>query len=160
MSGMSASVPLQVPQNKAAAAASQNQMMVAALPPGSQKDEFATALSLFRQKEYENAGKGFAAYLQKNPQSKLSADALYYLGETYFLRGRQREAAEEFLKISTHYATSPRAPEAMLRLGQSLLALGAHEQACATFGEVPHKYPNAAANVKAGAEREAKRAQC
>jgi len=64
------------------------------------------------------------------------------------------------LKISTDYATSPRAPEAMLRLGESLQALGAKEQACATFSEVPRKYPNASAAVKAGAEREAKRAQC
>jgi TolA-binding protein len=47
-----------------------------------------------------------------------------------------------------------------LRLGQSLNALGAKEQACATYGEIGRKYPNAPATVKTGAEREAKRAQC
>jgi TolA-binding protein len=64
------------------------------------------------------------------------------------------------LKLSTHYPDSPRAPAALLRLGQSLNALGAKEQACATYGEIDRKYPNAPAMVKAGAEREAKRAQC
>ena len=48
----------------------------------------------------------------------------------------------------------------MLHLGMSLKALGAKEQACATFSEVTRKYPNAPAYVKSGAEREAKRAQC
>ncbi|MGH6794194.1 MAG: tetratricopeptide repeat protein, partial [Methylocella sp.] len=67
---------------------------------------------------------------------------------------------EQYLKISTQYANSSRAPEALLRLGQSLNALGAKEQACATYGEIARKYPNATATVKAGAEREAKRAKC
>ncbi len=124
------------------------------------KEEFDVALGYFKQKDYDDAEKSFSAFLEKNPKNRLTSDALYFLGETYYQRGRQREAAEQYLKISEDYASSPRAPEAMLRLGESLQALGAKEQACATFTEVPHKYPNASAAVKAGAEREAKRAQC
>ncbi|HLH12291.1 MAG TPA: tol-pal system protein YbgF [Methylovirgula sp.] len=124
------------------------------------RQEFDAALGYFRQKDYDNAEKGFSAFLEKNPKSRWTSDALFYLGETYYQRGRQREAAEQYLKISTNYANSARAPEAMLRLGESLQALGAKEQACATFSEVPRKYPNASAAIKAGAEREAKRAQC
>jgi tol-pal system protein YbgF len=124
------------------------------------KEEFDVALGYFKQKDYDDAERSFSAFLEKNPKNRLTSDALYYLGETYYQRGRQREAAEQYLKISEDYASSPRAPEAMLRLGESLQALGAKEQACATFSEVPHKYPNASAAVKAGAEREAKRAQC
>jgi TolA-binding protein len=41
-----------------------------------------------------------------------------------------------------------------------LHAIGAKEQACASFGEVSRKYPNASAAVKAAAERESKRIQC
>ena len=124
------------------------------------KEEFDVALGYMRQKEYENAERSFFAFLQKNPKTRYSAEAIYYLGESYFLRGRQREAAEQYLKISTDYANSSRAPEALLRLGQSLNALGAKEQACASFTEIGHKYPNASAGVKAAAEREAKRVQC
>jgi len=124
------------------------------------KEEFDIALGYLKQKDYDNAERGFSAFLAKNPKNRRTSDALYYLGETYFLRGRHREAAEQYLKISTNYAGSPRAPEAMLRLGESLHALGAKEQACATFGEVPRKYPSASAAIKASAEREAKKAQC
>ncbi|MGP0059889.1 MAG: tol-pal system protein YbgF [Beijerinckiaceae bacterium] len=124
------------------------------------KDEFDLALGYLKQKEYETAEKSFSAFLQKNPKTRYSAEAVYYLGESYYLRGRQREAAEQYLKISSDYPNSTRAPEALLRLGQSLHALGAKEQACASFSEVSRKYPNASAAVKAAAGREAKRAQC
>lgn len=134
--------------------------VIAGLPANPAKEEFDLALGYYRQKEYENAEKEFAAFLQKNPKSKMASDATYYLGESYFQRGRPREAAEQYLKISTQYASSARAPEALLRLGQSLNSLGAKEQACATFSEISRRYPNASAAVKAGAEREAKRAQC
>ncbi|WP_374307077.1 tol-pal system protein YbgF [Methylocella sp.] len=128
--------------------------------PNPVKDEYDLAFGYFRQKQYEAAEKGFSGFLQKNPKSRYAADATYYLGESFFQRGRQREAAEQFLKFSTQFTGSPRAPEAMLRLGQSLNALGAKEQGCATFAELSRKYPNASASVKAGVERELKRAQC
>lgn len=133
---------------------------VIAAAPRTSREEFDIALAYLKQRAYENAEKGFAGFLEKNPKSKLASDAVYFLGESYYLRGRQREAAEQYLKIATQYPDSPRAPEAILRLGQSLSALGAKEQACATYGELSRKYPNAPAMVKAGAEREAKRAQC
>jgi tol-pal system protein YbgF len=124
------------------------------------KEEFEVAMGYLKQKDFEAAEKGFAAFLQKNPKTRYSAEAIYYLGETYYQRGRQREAAEQYLKISSDYAGWSRAPEALVRLGQSLNAIGAKEQACASFGEVGRRYPNAPAAVKAAAEREAKRVQC
>jgi tol-pal system protein YbgF len=121
---------------------------------------FDFAMASLKQGAYADAEKGFAGFLANNPKDKKASDATYYLGESYYLRGRKREAAEQFLKTSTEYANSPRAPQALLRLGQSLSALGAKEQACATFSEISRKYPNAPAMVKTGADREAKRAQC
>ena len=133
---------------------------VIGMAPNPAKEEFDIALGYFKQRAYENAEKGFAGFLEKNPKNKMASDAIYYLGESFYQRGRQPEAAKQYLKISTQYANSPRAPEALLRLGQSLNALGAKEQACATYGEIARKYPNAPATVKTGAEREATRAKC
>jgi tol-pal system protein YbgF len=133
---------------------------VVAMAPNPAQEEFDIALGYFKQRAYENAEKGFTGFLEKNPKNKMAADAIYYLGESFYQRGRQPEAAKQYLKISTQYANSPRAPEALLRLGQSLNALGAKEQACATYGKIAREYPNAPATVKTGAEREAKRAQC
>ena len=86
--------------------------------------------------------------------------ATFNLGESYFLRGRHREAAEKYLEISAKYASSPQAPDALLRLGQSLIALGAKEQACASFTEIGVKYPNAPIRTKEAAQRESKKIPC
>ncbi len=98
--------------------------------------------------------------MQKYPRDRLVPEATYFLGESYARLGRQREAAEQFLKLSTDYTKSSRAPDALLRLGVALNALGAKEQACATYQEVDRKYPAASPDVRAGVERELKRSRC
>lgn len=156
-------IPLgpQTPGTTIAAAQSAGAQTAALTPTGAPKSEYEEGLGLLKQGQYDAAEKSFSDFLAKNPKSTLAASALYNLGETYYLRSRHREAAEQFLKISTSYPSSNRAPEAMLRLGQSLNAIGgAKEQACAAFGEVGRKYPNAPANVRTAADREAKKNQC
>jgi tol-pal system protein YbgF len=132
----------------------------AATLPQTPRDEFDVALAHLRLGEYEAAEKGFSGFLGKNGKSKLAPQATYYLGESFFLRERHREAAEKFLEISTKYPASPQAPEAMLRLGQSLHAIGAKEQACASFSEIAVKFPGASARVKEAAQRESRKDQC
>ncbi len=134
--------------------------VIANTAPATPQGEYEVALGYYRDKQFENAEKGFTAFIAKNPKSKRVAEATFYLGESYDQRGRSREAAEQYLKISTEYAGSSRAPDAMLHLGMSLKAIGAKEQACAAFSEINKKYPNAPTYVRSGAEREAKRAQC
>ena len=67
---------------------------------------------------------------------------------------------KSFLAVSTKYETTARAPEALLRLGQSLAALGEKEAACASLGEVLRKYPRASSSVKQAVDREQKRGHC
>jgi tol-pal system protein YbgF len=129
-------------------------------PPQSPRDEFDVALARLRQGEYETAEKGFSGFLARNGKSKLAPQAIFYLGESYFLRERHREAAEKYLEISTKYPGSPQAPEAMLRLGQSLNAIGAKEQACASFNEIPVKFPSAPTRLKEAAQNESKKDRC
>ena len=103
---------------------------------------------------------GFRAFLRKHPERPAVAGGAYWLGESLFQRQRYRDAAEAFLNVSTKYETSAKAPDALLRLGQSLAALGEKEAACASLGEVLRKYPRASASVKQGVEREQKRVRC
>jgi tol-pal system protein YbgF len=129
-------------------------------PPDDPHEQFNAALEAYRGGQYEQAEQQFRAFLAKNAGNRLAADAIFYMGESYFQRQRPREAAEQYLKLSTDFAKSPRAPEGMLRLGQSLAALGNNDQACATFGEVGRRYPTAASAVKKGIEREMLKDHC
>ncbi len=62
--------------------------------------------------------------------------------------------------VVRNHEKAGKAPDALLRLGQSLAALGQKEMACASLGEVERKYPKASAGVKRGVAQEQKRASC
>jgi tol-pal system protein YbgF len=99
-------------------------------------------------------------FAQKHPSDPLIADSQYWLGESFFQRQLYREAAESFLAVTTKFDKSAKAPDSLLRLGQSLAALKEREAACAAFGEVTRKYPRASSGVKAAVDREQKRVKC
>ncbi|MGO4870635.1 MAG: tol-pal system protein YbgF [Roseiarcus sp.] len=124
------------------------------------RDQYNAAIEAYRNGQYAQAEEQLKAFLTANGSNRLAPDAIFYLGETYFQRSRPREAAEQYLKLSTDYSKSARAPEGMLRLGQALAALGSNDQACATFAEVGKRYPTAAPAVKKSAEREMQKAHC
>lgn len=133
---------------------------VAATGSGDPRTDYDTAYAYVLNRQYDQAEMGFRRFIQSHPRDKLLPDATYWLGETYLQRNRAREAAEQFLKISTDYSRSSKAPDALLKLGMSLSSLGAKDQACATFAEVERKFPTAGPGVKQGVEREQKRARC
>jgi tol-pal system protein YbgF len=124
------------------------------------REQYNAALQAFQAGQYPEAETGFKAFLAANPAHRLSPDAIFYIGETYLQRSRPREAAEQFLKVTTDYSKSSRAPESMVRLGQTLAALGNSEQACATLTEFGKRYPTASASVKKLAEHESSKDHC
>jgi tol-pal system protein YbgF len=135
--------------------------VVATLPPSqSPRDEYDLAYGYMLRKDYALAEDSFRNFLGRNPNDRLTGDATYWLGESMFQRQRYRDAAEAFLNVTTKFEASAKAPDALLRLGQSLAALGEKEAACASLGEVGRKFPRASAIVKQGVEREQKRARC
>jgi tol-pal system protein YbgF len=134
---------------------------VATLAPSqTPRDEYDLAYGYVLRKDYALAEDAFRSFLSKYPDDRLVGDATYWLGESMFQRQRFRDAAEAFLKVSTKHESSAKAPDALLRLAQSLAALGEKEAACASLGEVSRKFPRASAGVKQGVEREQKRVRC
>jgi tol-pal system protein YbgF len=124
------------------------------------RQQFTAAMEAYKGGQYDLAATQLKAFLTENSGHRLVPDAVFFLGETYLQRSRPREAAEQYLKLSTDYAKSPRAPEGMMRLGQSLALLGNNEQACATFAEVGKRYPTASTTVRKTVEREMQKDHC
>ena len=151
----SGAVPGQSPQNPTAGGA-----LATLAPSQTPRDEYDLAYGYVLRKDYALAEDAFHGFLSKYPNDRLAGDATYWLGESMFQRHRFRDAAEAFLSVSTKYASTAKAPDALLRLGQSLAALGEKEAACASLGEVLRKFPRASAAVKQGVEREQKRVRC
>jgi tol-pal system protein YbgF len=131
------------------------------LPPSATpKDEFDLGIGYMQRKDYALAEETMRNFAQKYPADPLLADSQYWLGESFFQRQKYRDAAESFLGVTTKFGTSAKAPDALLRLGQSLAALNEKEAACAALGEVMRKYPRASNGVKQAVDREQKRVKC
>ena len=135
--------------------------VLATLPPSaSPRDECDLAYGYVLRKDYALAEETFRDFLKRHPNDRLMPEATYWLGETLFQRQRYRDAAELFLAVTRDHATAPKAPDAMLRLGQSLALLGERDAACGTLAAVGTKYPRASLSVKQGVDREQKRVRC
>jgi tol-pal system protein YbgF len=131
------------------------------LPPSATpRDEFDLGIGYMQRKDYALAEETMRNFAQRYPGDPLLADSQYWLGESFFQRQKYRDAAETFLGVTTKFGSSAKAPDALLRLGQSLAALNEKEAACAALGEVARKYPRASNGVKQAVDREQKRVKC
>jgi tol-pal system protein YbgF len=129
-------------------------------PTDSAKDTYDLAYGYILRKDYALAEDALHVFLKKYPADRRAADAQFWLGESFYQRQRYDTAASAFLDMSTKHTSHAKAPEALLRLGQSLAAMKQKEMACATLAEVGRKYPRAPNGVKQGVEREQKRVAC
>ncbi len=129
-------------------------------PPANAQEAYNQARATVQRGEYELGETQLRDFLRVYPRDGRAAAATFQLGETFFRRSRHREAAEQYLEVSTKYQKSQLAPESLLKLSMSLRSLGEKEQACGTLAEVGRRYPQVNDNLKRAVERELSRAQC
>lgn len=137
------------------------QQQQAVLPPSSSpKDAYDLAYGYVLRRDYALAEQSFRAFLDQHQGDRNVPLATYWLGESLYQQKKYNDAANVFLDIYKQYPQSQRAPDSLLRLGQSLAQLGNKEGACGSLGAVLSRYPKASANVKKNAEDEQKRLGC
>jgi tol-pal system protein YbgF len=132
----------------------------AAASAGPARALFDQGYGALNRREYSAAEGFFQQFLEEYPSDPLAGNAQYWLGETAFVSGEYKVAADRFLKTFTAYPSSERAPEALLKLAISLRRLGNNGDACATFTELSQRYPKAPPSVTQRADAEKKRANC
>jgi tol-pal system protein YbgF len=124
------------------------------------EDAYEAAINQLKRGQFDVAEAEFANFLKRYPTHNLAGNAQYWLGETFYVRGAYRQAAEAFLTGYSTYSSSTKAPDSLLKLGMTLAALGQQEQACATLGELTRRFPSATQAVKQRAQLERTRAGC
>lgn len=126
----------------------------------SAKQLYEAAYGHLLQQDYPAAETAFNEFLQRFPNDQLAGNAQYWLGETYFVRGQFKAAANAFLKGYQSYGRSVKAPDSLLKLAMSLDRLGQKDAACSSYSELSVKFPNAPMNVKSRADSERRRLGC
>lgn len=128
-------------------------------PPESPDELYKTANEALLRRQFGEAEAGFRSFLSKYPDHSLAGSAQYWLGETFYVQGDSKQAAQNFLQAYKTYPKSRRAPDSLLKLGMSLNKMGQKEQACAAFNSVGTEFPRAV-EAKKRADAEYKRAGC
>ncbi|MFV3127829.1 tol-pal system protein YbgF [Niveispirillum sp. KHB5.9] len=131
------------------------------LPSGSAQEQYDSAFNLLRQAQYDKAETAFTHFISANSASPLASNAQYWLGETFYVRGKYKEAAVAFAEGYQKYPKSPKAPDALLKLSLSLSAMKSNEDACAALTELNRAYKaTAPQTILRRADAEKNRLKC
>ena len=103
---------------------------------------YSSAYKDFKEGRYEEARKGFRKYIEAYPNSDLSDNAQFWVGECYYLENNFEKAILEYEKVIKNYPNGDRVPHAILKQGLSFLRLGDKESAKLLFQQVIKDYPN------------------
>lgn len=85
---------------------------------------YRLGLCEFKLERFERAGELFEEFLVAYPDSRLTASACFYAGESLFTLGRHERAVQLFARVSREFASDQQAGSASPVCGPSLLRLG------------------------------------
>jgi len=124
------------------------------------RTEFDSSLNLLGKAQYDEARASFRAYADNHPKDELAPQAVFWVGNIAYVQKDYPNAARAFAEEIKKYPANSRAPESMLKLGQSLIAMGQKKEGCFTLGSLPTTYPKASKATVAQAASASKAAAC
>ena len=130
------------------------------LPEGDAKARYQYAFGYLRKREFQKAELALKEFLITHPDDPLVPNAMYWLGETYYTRGKYEDAAEIFISGYEQHSKSSKTPDNLLKLGLSLLKLERRADACIAFAQLLSEFPNSSTSLIRRAINERKRHGC
>jgi tol-pal system protein YbgF len=103
---------------------------------------YQAAYSDYLRKNYDLAILGFQQYLQAFPDTDLSDNAAYWIGECYYGQGKMQEAIQQFDHVLAQYPRSDKRASAWLKKGYAHLELGDTGQGVAHLRRVVKEFPS------------------
>jgi tol-pal system protein YbgF len=131
------------------------------LPNGTPREQydFATSLLLTDQ-NIEKAEIALRAFLDKHPKHRLSSNAFYWLGETFYVRRNFQQAVHIFAEGYQKFPKSGKAADNLLKLGMALGQLKQNKKACTAYASLLSYFPKASRTLKNRVGREQRRLKC
>jgi tol-pal system protein YbgF len=114
----------------------------ASLTPTQVKGIYDNAYLDLSRGNYSLALMGFRDYLIKSPESELSDNAQYWVGECYYAQRDFHKAVEEFSKVEATYPKGDKVPAAKLKIAYSLLQLEDRAGARKELRDLVTRFPN------------------
>ncbi len=113
--------------------------------PPSPDQLYNAAYGDYMKGTYDLAVQGFEEYLKVYPDTDLSDNAAYWIGECYYVQRKFSEAIKAFDRVITTYPEGDKTPAATLKKGYSLLELKQTSEGIRVLRSVIQKYPGSEA---------------
>ena len=121
----------------------------AASDPAAEAREYEAALNLFRANKLKEAAAAFEAFARAHPDSSLTPNAFYWLGNAQYSLRDCRKAIDAHRVVASKWPANSRAPEALLNIATCQQELADAKAAKATLEAVVARYPDSAAATTA-----------
>lgn len=144
----------------ATSAPSMGQLGSMSSTPDSPTAAYETAFAMLRNQDYDGAQMAFDSFIKANPNHALIPNAMYWLGETYYVRNDFQKAVHIFAESYQKYPKGTKAPDNLLKLALSLNGMGKTADACVALAQLKKEYPAGAAPVLTRADQESAKLGC
>jgi tol-pal system protein YbgF len=104
-------------------------------------DLYKDAYETFHKGDLEGARRKFEAFLRQYPNTELSDNAQFWIGETYYLKKDFERAILEYEKAIVKYPEGDKIPAALFKQALAFLELGDKTNARNLLKRVIEKYP-------------------
>ncbi len=115
-------------------------------------DTYRNGLMLYGRGKYDDARKTFQQVFDADPTGDLADNALYWIGETYFVAGNYAEAMKFYHRVTVEFSEANKAPDALFKTALAFAKSGDLGMARNTLDEVIRRYPYASAAASAKLE--------
>jgi tol-pal system protein YbgF len=117
--------------------------------PASETREYEAALNLFRANRLKEAAAAFEAFAKAHPDSTLTPNAQYWLGNAHYAMHDCKKAIDAHRFLVGKWPAHPKAPDAMLNVATCQQELADAKGAKTTLEALVAKYPDSAAGNSA-----------
>ena len=104
--------------------------------PFAEQQAYQSAFDLVRSGSYEEAAIAFQEFIVTYPTGSYADNALYWLGETFYVRRQFAQAVKEYERLVATYPNSQKLPDALLKIGYSHDELGNKAEAERVLGQL------------------------
>ena len=133
---------------------------VPADPKAAAAEAFAKARQVMLSGDYDQAETAFSDYVATYPNTARTPEARYWWGKTLSVRGAHANAASAYIGAIRGWPQTAWAPDAVVELSRSLIALKRPADACQTLAELGKRYPKAPPAVMSRAAAARLQAKC
>ncbi|HEU4663557.1 MAG TPA: tol-pal system protein YbgF [Dokdonella sp.] len=110
--------------------------------PAAEGATYNEAFAALKDGRYAESARRFQTFIDQYPDSDLTGNAYYWLGESYYVTQNYKIAQDAFQTLLERYPNSQKAPDALLKVGYSQYEQKQWDQAEATLNDVVQKYPD------------------